>query len=323
MDSEHEEVMNFIEGNIDDLGLSMDQVIYTPFGKYKAFIINGTIALSKVYGSDDQATPSNRDMKDLAEWDFIQFVGNPDKKGKRLVDSIEGDAAIEYELSRELFFNDRFRGPVLEQVAEEIDFFERYTSRINRPEMERTPISDYLSIHPYITDECFPIVPWFRLDKNLRRFYTALHTQAKSKLVPRNTAVTIDLTWSDNETITFLKECRRIVEECVFLTSSQTTEEEKTKGVKFETSQGGRKKDQFHHDLFALGRYRVLRKEKSVKMAREFWDLIKGSSPSPDDKNFNKKNLLNWYRGRMGKYIDSHQFLSSFPEVKKIMKLKG
>ena len=253
-----------------------------------------------------------RNIQDPEEWDFRRYIEDPKDPKKFQIAIPEGIAALEYELTRELFFTNRNKDKILEKIKNDLNSYHATFDNFDRSErdliecmLKKEQGSIFISkfyhdMHSYIRKNYFPNTPWFKLSTTDRHLYTLEYVQTKAKTIPSKYAATIDLRWSAKDL-----SCHLDIYKVLARISSDTKARRESADGDIEAfdikkSKGGRGKGHFKDDLCQLGRLRLINHFGSPDKATTFWESKKGSSGNMDKRcpfrypDFTSQEGTNW-----------------------------
>lgn len=273
----------------------------------------------------------HKDPLDPAEWDFLGFIEDPDDYRKSAVDLLEGHAAREYELTRELLCSKEEYRVLIPEVLHRCLFeYDRLLLALTKSKeadpkrylRKNHPLEyfskEYHNLHPYIFNEEFPHVPWFKINELARDLWVKQYWDAKLQNVRSEYLKTIDMRWSDKDIQAYIKRCRVTVSSTIDTAEGMLAFKE---GSEFFTPdphepQGGRGSSPFKEDLKKLGRYRILKEIGSSTRVLKEWQELGGVSPAPKRRSLNKNDLTSWHSDTLESLVSESLFLSRFIELK-------
>lgn len=284
----------------------------TPYGTFIVKLRHGKYDIKPI---DNKKFQNERDLKDLAEWDFKTLVKNN-------VGWQEGCAVWRYELMRELFFhNQEHQTEIHDRIGMDLAaYHQRYTELaregvidvesnllINEPDI--MAVQQFLKQHPYVhqEDHYFPTTPWFRIPELNRYIYILAYVEGLKASIPFESQATVDLSWSENQIKTYFKEMRSIRKITIQTRRRNSGNDEV---LKFPHKITGKRGSLYYTKLQQLGLYRMLQLCGGPTASLEFWNR-NGKSKIKDASTFRRARLSKFLQNSLKELVDSSPFLRS------------
>jgi hypothetical protein len=316
------EILEFIKENIGE-DVFDGQKLYSRQGTFIIKMRPDNICIEECELSN--GNNNQRNILAESEWYFPNYIEDKEDASNDKLDRWEIRAALEYELTRELFFQENLAKELfLAQLDEGVKKFHQFWDKID-PSFNNfgalsllgsTSITSpkiYLAKHSYIKNDSFPIVPWFDLPELARYVYTSEYVQMSLSEKPAAMKALIDITWPDKEIqscIKWHKEINSISEKSKRIASS---EEGNFENYVYPDGQKGR--GTWKSDLNQLGRYRLVNYFNSPTESMNHWVDSVGSKLLPNERSFNRNDLGQFYRETMRQHVSGSCFLSGITEI--------